>query len=100
MLVNGVFLIDVGLEESVVNITFVILVPKPSHCGGPEHLKIMSNSRVKFLEIGIYQVVFNHFSELITVILARNKVSFRHERTIVDLLNQLDCERRSHVVDI
>jgi hypothetical protein len=76
MLIDRIFLIHIDLEELVVGFTLEVLVG------------------VQLFEVGLNQILFDYFDELIVPTLGRDEVSLTLKRAIVDLPDKLYGVRR------
>jgi hypothetical protein len=88
--INRIFLVDIDLEELVMHGAFVILVSVfQSARATPINSPVNKSSRIEFLEVRINEPLFVHFGEVPVVL---HKVALAFERTVVDPLDDLDCQ--------
>jgi hypothetical protein len=90
MRINRILLVHIDLEELVMHGAFVILVSAfQSAQVTPVNSSVNKSSRIQFLEVRINEPLLVHFGEVPVVL---HKVALALERTVVDLLDDLDCQ--------
>lgn len=105
MLIDRVLLVQVHLEELVVPLTSIILVPLGNTCQHLPlwvsllHIEGKGDIRVELLKVCPDQVVLDNLDELARI-LDKGKVSLALKRTVVDLANELHHVWRTEGLEI